>query len=267
MLEQTIRELSHAEASVRFEAAKALGASKDTRAVEPLISALLDTDGKVQYAAVSGLIKLGDRSAANHIIDLLLREPDGRVWDLMKLGIGQRLRAGLLDMIDAGDETVSDRLMDALASDTLDEQQQAFLIQMLGRTRDARVVEMLIDRLLQDTTTIQGGAADALGHIGDARAVGPLLLFMNEEVAVLREVATEALGRIAHPSAYDALVAALFDEEEWVRRAAVSALVSLGDRRAVEPLTALLTDESEMVQDEAFTAIKLLTGEENATLN
>jgi HEAT repeat protein len=267
MLEQTIERLSHTDASVRFEAAKALGASKEPRAVEPLINALLDTDGKVQYAAVSGLIKLGDRSAANSIIELLLRQPDGRVWDLMKLGIGQRLRAGLLALIEAGDEAMSDRLTDALNSDSLDEQQQAFLIQALGRTRDPRVVEMLIDRLLQDTVTIQGGAADALGYIGDDRAVGPLLLFMNEEVAVLREVATEALGRIGHPSAYDALVAALFDEEEWVRRAGAEALANLGDRRAMEPLTALLTDESQLVQDAAFDAIRQLTGGENALLN
>lgn len=267
MLEQTIERLSHADAAVRFEAAKVLGASKEPRAVEPLISALLDADGKVQYAAVSGLIKLGARSAANPIVDLLLREPDGRVWDLMKLGIGQRLRAGLLDMIEAGDEAMADRLTDALTSDSLDEQQQAFLIQMLGRTRDPRVVEMLIDRLLQDTITIQGGAADALGYIGDERAVGPLLLFVNEEVAVLREVATEALGRIGHPSAYDALVAALFDEEEWVRRAGAEALANLGDSRAMEPLAALLTDESPLVQDAAFDAIKRLTGGENGLLN
>ncbi len=259
MLEQTITQLSHTEPAVRFEAAKALGASNDPRAVEHLIGVLPDQDSKVQYAAVSGLIKLGDRAAANPIVELLLADPDSRVWELLKLGIGQRLRAGLLSMIDAGDEAMADRLTEALNNDGLDEQQQAFIIQLLGRTRDPRVVEMLIDRLLQDTTTIQSGAADALGHIGDPRAVGPLLLFMNEEVAVMRELATEALGRIAHPTAYDALVGALFDEEEWVRRAASVALASLGDRRAMEPLAAALNDESELVQDAAYEAIRQLS--------
>ena len=259
MLEQTIALLSHAEPEVRFDAAQKLGASKDLRAVAPLIDALPDENSKVQYAAVSGLIKLGDRAALNPIVELLLNDPDTRVWELLKLGIGQRLRAGLLSMIDAGDEALADRLTEALANDGLDEPQQAFIIQLLGRTKDPRVVEMLIDRLLQDTTPIQNGAADALGHIGDPRAVGPLLLFMNEEAAVMRELATEALGRIADPNAYDALVGALFDEEEWVRRAASVALGNLGDKRAIEPLSAVLGDESVMVQDAAYDAIKQLS--------
>lgn len=259
MLEQTISRLSHAEPDVRFQAAQALGASQDPRAVAPLIGALPDENAKVQYAAVSGLIKLGDASALNPILDMLLSDPDSRVWELLKLGIGTRLRAGLLDMIEAGDAAMADRLMAAVDGDGLDEQQQAFFLQLLGRTRDERAVEMLIDRLIQDTPTVQGGAIDALGTIGNPRAVAPLLLFMSDESAVLRELATEALGRIRHPETYDALVAALNDSDDWVRRAAAVALGNLGDKRAVEPLASSMGDDSGMVQDAAFDAIKQLS--------
>lgn len=259
MLEQTIALLSHAEPEVRFDAAQKLGASNDLRAVAPLIGALPDKNSKVQYAALSGLIKLGDRSAANPIIDLLLADPDSRVWELLKLGIGTRLRAGLLDMMTEGDTVMADRLINALGSDTLDEQQQAFLLRLIGRTRDERSVEMLIDRLIQDTPTVQSGAIEALGSIGDRRAVAPLLLFMSDEATVIRELTTEALGRIADPVVYDALIAALFDEDPWVRRAAAVALGNLGDKRAVEPLSTAMGDESAMVQDAAYESIKQLS--------
>src|SRR5690606_37247209 len=129
MLEQAIERLSHVEPDVRFKAAQELGASKDQRAVELLIGVLPDENAKVQYAAVSGLVKLGNNSAAHPILDLLLADPDSRVWELLKLGIGTRLRAGLLDMVEAGDMAMADRLTEAIAGDGLDEQQQAFFIQ------------------------------------------------------------------------------------------------------------------------------------------
>lgn len=259
MLEQTIALLSHTEPEVRFDAAQKLGASNDLRAVAPLIGALPDENAKVQYSAVSGLIKLGDRNAVNPIIDMLLTDPDSRVWELLKLGIGTRLRAGLLDMISEGDLEMADRLTNALNSDALDEQQQAFVIRLIGRTRDERAVEMLIDRLIQDTPTVQSGAIEALGSIGDRRAIAPLLLFMNDQAGTIRELTTEALGRIADPIVHDALIGALFDDEPWVRRAAAVALGNLGDPRAIEPLSSALGDESSIVQDAAFEAIKQLS--------
>jgi HEAT repeat protein len=64
MIERMIEQLAHDDPAVRFEAAQKLGASKDTRAIEPLIGALPDENSKVQYAAFSGLVKLSDARAA-----------------------------------------------------------------------------------------------------------------------------------------------------------------------------------------------------------
>lgn len=259
MLEETIQLLNHDDPAVRFEAAQKLGVSRDKRAVTPLIGALPDKDAKVQYAAMSGLIKLADPGAAHALVELLLTEPDSRVWDLLKLNIGLRLRAGLLDLITPGDTAMADRLTAALEQETLDEQQQAFIVRLLGRTRDERAVEPLIDKLIQDTVTMQGAAAEALGYIGDERAVAPLLLFLNDTSDALRELAIEALGRLGDKRAVDAVIAALDDEHEWVRRAACVALGQLGEKRAVEPLATALGDEHSIVQDAAFDAIKRLS--------
>ncbi len=259
MIEQMMDQLRHDDPMMRFEAAQALGASNDPRAVAPLIGALSDENAKVQYAAVSGLVKLGDASAAKPIIDLLLSEPDSRLWELLKLNVGMRLRNGLLDMVQRGDVALADQLADVLASDMLDEQQVAFVIRLLGRTADARAVEMLIDRLLEDTPTIQVAAAEALGSIGDPSAVAPLMLFLTDDADTVREVAIEALGRLGDTRAVRPLIEALKDDAEWVRRAACVALGVLGDRSAMEPLATALKDETTLVQDAAFDAIKQLS--------
>ena len=261
MFERTIANLSHANPDIRYEAARKLGDSKDERAVQPLINALPDENAKVQYAAFSGLIKIGSNEAAEPLVNTLLAQPDCRVWDLIKLNVGLRLRSGLLDMISRGDERLAEQLIAALESTSLDEPQRAFIIRLLGRTADARLVEPLIDILIRDSQTMQGAAAEALGWIGDARAVSPLLLFLSEGEPsdALRELAAEALGRIGDVRAVSPLIAALEDSNEWVRRAAAEALGNLGDRSAIEPLSTLLQDEIVMVQDAAFDALKKLS--------
>src|SRR5262245_59166479 len=119
-IELLVQQLNHDDPQVRFDAAQKLGASKDARAVEALAAALPDENAKVQYAAFSGLVKLADARAAGKMIDLLLDEPQCRVWELMKLNIGLRLRAGLLDMVTPADKVLADRLIEALDHPRLD---------------------------------------------------------------------------------------------------------------------------------------------------
>jgi len=261
MFEQTIAELTHVNPDVRYEAARKLGEAQDERAVTPLINTLPDDNSKVQYAAFSALIKIGASEAAVPMIDALVSAPNSRVWDLLKLNVGMRLRNGLLDMIPRGDLQLADQLTEAAENEAFDEQQRAFMIRLLGRTADSRQVEKLIDMLIGDTDWMQGAAAEALGWIGDARAVSPLLLFLSEGEPsdALRELAAEALGRIGDTRAVEPLIAALEDTNEWVRRAAAEALGNLGDRSAIEPLARALQDEVVMVQDAAFDALKKLS--------
>jgi HEAT repeat protein len=261
MFEQMIAELAHANPNVRYEAARKLGDARDERAIQHLINTLPDENAKVQYAAFSALIKIGASEAAAPMIDSLLEEPNSRVWDLLKLNIGMRLRNGLLDMIPRGDQRVADRLTAAVENQSLDEQQRAFIVRLLGRTADTRQVEALIDTLIDASHLMQDAAAEALGWIGDSRAVSPLLLFLSEGEPsdTLRELVAEALGRIGDTRAVEPLIAALEDSNEWVRRAAAESLGELGDRSAIQPLSRALEDEIVMVQEAAFEALKKLS--------
>ena len=259
MFEQYVVDLTHTDPAVRYEAAQKLGASKDSRAIQPLISALPDSNSKVQYAAFSGLVKLNAEEAVQPILDMLLNDLNSRVWQLLKLNIGLRLRNGLLEMIPHGDEHMTAHLVNALETPELDEYQRALLLRLLGRTGTTDRVDMLIDILLHGSPTIQGAAAEALGYLGDPDGVGPLLLFLHVNSNELREIATEALGRIGDVKAFDAVLAMLDDESEWVRHAAAVALGNLGDRRAIEKLSAAMNDENALVQDAAFEALKKLS--------
>lgn len=266
--EMWMENLSHSDAELRVEAARGLGNLRDPRALQALIRALGDENGKAQYAAFSALVKLGDPEAAVPMIDVLLSAPDSRLWELLRLNIGLRLRSGLLGLVARGDEATATRLQHALDDINFDETQRAYLLQLLGRTGCASAVEDLINRLVSGPESIRFAAADALGWIGDDRAVTPLLVALSEARAEdpVREVAAEALGRIGNPSAAPVLIAALRDDHEWVRRAAAVALGELGIREAMDALGELLADESVIVQDAAFEAIKQLSDERYNTV-
>lgn len=260
MFEQYLTDMTHTDAGLRYEAAQKLGASNDARAIQPLIGALKDENSKVQYAAFSGLVKLNAGDAAAPMLDVLLDSPDSKLWELLKLNIGMRLRSGLLDLLPHGNVELAERINTALETPDMDDARRALIVRMLGRTATPDYVESLIDVLLHRNTApiVQGGAAEALGYIGDARAVAPLTLFLTDTNNELREIAVEAMGRIGHPSAVDHVMNVLDDENEWVRRAAVVALGVLGDARAIEPLNAATNDENEVVQEAAAEALRKL---------
>jgi HEAT repeat protein len=261
-IEFWVQDLAHSDPAVRFEAAKRLGASGDRTAADALIGALPDSISKVKYAALSGLIKLGAANAVHPILDMLAANDSAQVWGLLNLNIGMRLRAGLLDLVERGDQDMADRLTELLrSSETLTDAQRALYVRMLGRTADVRAVESLLNTLENDTVTLQGAAAEALGFIGDARAIDSLMPFTGMQMSndELREVAVEALGRIADPTVFDTLMIALNDESEWVRRAAAEGLGNMGNHDAVEALAEKLNDISPTVQDTAFEALKKLS--------
>ncbi len=265
MFEQYVADLNHVDPAVRYQAAQKLGASSDARAIQPLIAALPDANAKVQYAAFSGLIKLNANEAVVPMLDVLLADPNSKLWGLLKLNIGLRLRKGLLDLIPSGDAHVAEYIYPHLhrSEFDFDHVQKGFFVRIFGRTgvdpQDGDAAAWLTHTLLNDTLEMRAAAAEALGYLGDDRAIAPLLLTLKDEHNELREIAAEALGRLGDPVAFNALVERLSDDNEWVRRAAVVALADIGDRRAIEPITDRLQDETTLVQDAAFDALKQLS--------
>ena len=69
---------------------------------------------------------------------------------------------------------------------------------MLGKLRDQRAVDSLIQALEAPGFQTPVYAAEALGKIGDQRAVGPLLAAMHSGNDTFRNAALEALKRLGH---------------------------------------------------------------------
>jgi len=130
-----------------------------------------------------------------------------------------------------------------------------WLIEVLGRERDARSVEPLIARLKGQNSDVQQAAARALGEIGDARAVEPLIARLEDQDSDVRRAAAGALGQIGDARAVEPLIAGLDHQDSDVRRAAASALGQIGDARAVEPLLARLDHQDSAVRRAAADAL------------
>ncbi len=259
MVENYLADLQSTDAKIRFTAAQHLGTINEPRAIAALAQALRDESAKVQYAALSGLVKTAAADRLNDIVTMLLHDLNSRVWELLQLNIGMRLRTGIIDMVQLDDLGLSDRLYSAITTLPMSAHQTALFARMIGKTTDVRRINTCLDLLATGALPVRVAAVEALGMIGDARAVPALFTALEDADDSIRETAAEALGRIGDQSALDVLIRSLHDYSEWVRRASAEALGLLGDDRAIEPLSDALTDEDAMVQDTAFEALKKLS--------
>jgi HEAT repeat protein len=96
--------------------------------------------------------------------------------------------------------------------------------------------------------SVRTEAARALGRIGDPKAIEPLIRTLHNEwhktMVDLRKAIIDALGAFQDPRVTDALVNALARDENTAR-AAAKMLKKLRDRRAVERLTRLVAGDVE----------------------
>jgi HEAT repeat protein len=138
------------------------------------------------------------------------------------------------------------------------------LVETLGRTHDARVVEPLfrVDRgLFLQRDVIgddEGFVADeinaALREIGSP-AVDFLIPMLRDPDETVRRRAACDLSIMKDPRATAPLLERLQDSSEDVRRAAIFAFRLVWDARVVEPLIALLRDPSPDIRQEAACAL------------
>lgn len=258
-MQNLLEQLKHDSHKQRYNAAQKLGKQRDARAVDGLVEVLRDDNHKVKYAALSSLVKIGSTEAATPTIAALLDDLDSRLWKLMTLDIGMRLRNGLFEMIERDNTEAADLLVEALNSEKLSLHQRALVIRLIGRTGDDRLVETFIDMLMIGDETLQGAAGEALGYIGDERAIPPLLVVLEDADSAVREIAINALGQIGDERAADKILPMLDSGDPWTRRASATALGNLGDRRAVRKLMHMMRDdEDEAVRDAADAALTQL---------
>jgi HEAT repeat protein len=237
-----IASLEDDDASVRADAAEALGELGDPQTVDPLIAVLDDEDVFVRLAAVEALGKIGEASAVPALTKALWRSetPTGET-----LADVQAAAATALAVI--GDPSAVKPLVQYTARGYLDEE----LVPTIAEIGQP-AVKPLIAILGSGPARQRQVAAQVLGAIGDPAAVKPLLAYSRKDAT--GEAALVAIGKPAVPG----LVQALDDPAIPIRATAAQALGEIGDGRATEGLREALRDPENPVWHAASDALVLL---------
>ena len=190
--------LEHGNPIIRKNAAKVLAAIGDSKAIEPLISALRDTDAIVQKEVAKALLKI-DLNA------LKTEAAKKQIHDFIKA---------------MNNENWNVRWWSAWA---------------LGRIGDPVAVEPLIAALRDEDGGVQGKAAEALNTIHPnwqnsdmaKRQVPEFIKALKDKNIEVRSTAAEALGKIRDARALEHLIAALRDEDSETRKQAAVSLKNI----------------------------------------
>lgn len=242
---------NHKNPRVRATAAHGLGIIQDKKSVRPLIVALNDPSKGVRLQAAIALGEIIDSRAVNPLIRAL-SDDDKDV---------QLAAAEALGKI--GDKQAVEPLFKSTSKGNYE------AIIALGKLKDERVVEVLIDRIsgrrvdeLDLDKTIE-----ALGKIGDPRAVKPLLLIAVKANGMTGgdgdtqtyHSAWKALEMLRDVS-LEPLLEASKDEEDHIRRAAVRFLGMIGTSDVVPYLLDALKDDGDggWIRNEAMYALSRL---------
>ncbi len=148
-----------------------------------------------------------------------------------------------------------------------DPQVRQYAAYLLGKAKNPRAIQPLIEALADFDKSVREQATLALSAIGKA-AIEPLAEAMKEPQWETRYRAAEALGKIADEKAVQPLIQGLKDNRDHVRYMAAKGLQDLGDSDAVDPLIVLLKDENVYVRLMAVHALGVLGGKKvKASLN
>ena len=229
-----VARLSDEEATVRRDAAVALGQLGDERAIEPLKATLRDRDEAVRRKAISAL---------------------GRIWMLPQLvRLGDDGATERKDAAAALGQLGNVRAVEPLITALRDSSAIVRLAatQALGQLGNVRAVEPLIAVLDDSDRQVQQGAVEALQCLASSAIPRLITALQDSDYWFRRRRVAETLAQIGEPGS---LIEALQQDDRHVRRSAAGALVQWGGIQAVEPLINVLRDDDYYVRRRAAEAL------------
>ncbi len=276
-LDSLVTMLENAEADIRLRcaAAAALGQTRDTAALAPLVKALGDKkapirlwaavalNGNSSSEAVTGLTKAltdEDDRVRVRAADALAAVQDPKVLDpLAKATSDANAEVRTWAVIGLGNFS-DKKALDALGAAVRDSDVQVRVAaaDSLGRTGSPEATSHLVSRVndFAEEAQVRAAAARALGGLRDSRAVPTLLDLLSDNDPKIRQWTASALGRIGDPRAVEPLIAALADKDPAVRGWAAVALARFRDARIVEPLLKAAKDPEAQVRAHTVLALR-----------
>lgn len=228
--------------TVQYDAAEALGNLGDSRAVEPLVTALKNDElSGVRWKAAEALSKIG-APAVDALIGALLHHDDDVRWKAA-IALGE-----------IGDPRAVEPLIALLCDeDRFVKSRAAHALGLLGEA----AVEPLIRALREGDGNLRWGAAIALGKIRDTRAIEPLIRALADKYENVRAESATSLAGIGKPALAPLLQFLKFSGGS-ARLEVVTALGELKDSDAIQPLIQMLEnadDEERKAIADALDAI------------
>jgi len=253
-----IRLLKHQDLDVKYGAAEALGEMRDNRAVEPLVTALKNDEfSGVRWKAAEALSKIGAPAVAA-LIGALRHDDDDVRWKaaiaLGEIGDPRAIEPLILLLCDE-DRFVKSHA--ALALGAIGEPAVNPLLRALregdgnlrwgaaialGKIRDPRAIEPLIEALADKYENVRAESASSLAALGKP-ALGPLLWFLTFSDGPERLEVVRALGELHDTDAIQPLIQMLENADEDERKAIADALDAILIP-TVEPLVRRLRNGS-----------------------
>jgi len=183
------RMLKEPDPDLKRAAIESLGKIRDKRSIPDLIVALDDPEWSVRCAAIQALAATGDRRCAAHILRRL-EDPEEiikkeAIHAIGSLGYREAVNTILPLLHHEGLQPEILSALEKLGIPDCDAFHTFFrrcntrlkcrLIEVLGRLKEPRTIDLLINVLQEEFCTIRCLAARALGESGDRRAIPPLL--------------------------------------------------------------------------------------------
>ena len=197
-LEPLIAALQDQDGRVRFVAARALGQIEGVGTIEPLIAALRDWDQKARKAAAEALEKIApnwpqSEAAAHQVPEFIIGLRNGG-WDVREIcakALGRIKSPESVSPLIAAlrDKSANVRWM---ANDSLNKITPDW---PQSETATQQVPEF-IEALQDDDRDVRQAAVEALGRIRDLRSVSPLIAALRDKDTSVRRVVNESLNKI-----------------------------------------------------------------------
>ncbi len=213
----------------RQASVEALGKIGGQKVMQLLVSQpLKDKDSHVKVSAIETLGRIGDNSVVDPII-VTLRDPDNRVREAAAEALSHigdiRAVAPLAGQLKDPSWDVRKACVAALA--------------LIGRDKNARVTEPLVEALKDRDPDVRQSAAAALGEVKDSAGITPLILALKDPHNPVRQAAAAALKRVEYDweltqGALDALPELQKDlnhKDYWVRQCAADTIEAIEEAR------------------------------------
>lgn len=223
--------------NTRYGALRALEHIADASAIPAILRHLEnEPDSYNRETAIDFLAKFNTEAAIGGLISLLddrapqvreraaqvfahLESTDERIIPALTRALGDEALwvhvAAADSLIDLHQHPPLDLVIQAAKSSDFVSRWKALLT--LGKSKDERIFDVILDALHDEDERICSSAASALGEFGSEKAIEPLLTFAHKNMPRGRYSVVSALGEILHPRSVEALQSFLNDDDPVVR--------------------------------------------------